>query len=65
MDNWCNNHNTLMVDVGFNASLANNLGTFIISFDDILNYFYKKTNGEDFKKWAEEKYHEPELWNDK
>jgi len=65
MDSWCNNHNNLMVDIGFNAQLAKTLGTFVISFDDILNHFYNKTGGISFKKWADEKYHEPDIWNDK
>lgn len=46
----------LMVDIGFDGALAKELGTFLISFDQILDYFYKKTGGIDFDKWGRQNY---------
>lgn len=54
MDELNNNSIHLRVDVGFSSTLAKKLGTFIISFDDILNYFTEKTKGTSFVEWSKQ-----------
>lgn len=47
----------LMVDIGFDSVLTREIvGTFLITFEDILNYFYKKTGGIDFDRWGRMNY---------
>lgn len=46
----------LMVDVGFDGNLAKSVGSFLISIDDILDYFYEKTQGDEFSKYAKENF---------
>lgn len=66
LDKFVNTIPYLMVDVGFSASLSNEVGSFLIPFDKILEHFYKKTGGMNFKKWAGLKYHSKDaLWSEK
>lgn len=46
----------LMVDVGFDSVLSREVGTFLITFEDVLNYFYRKTGGIDFDRWGRMNY---------
>jgi len=50
------NNPRLMVDVGYDGELAKGLGTFLISFEDILKYFMQKTGGLDFDTWGRKNY---------
>ena len=56
LDDELRDNPRLMVDVGFDSALAKELGTFLISFDQILNYFYRKTGGMDFDLWGRKNY---------
>jgi calcineurin-like phosphoesterase family protein len=56
LDEEFKNNPRLMVDVGFDGALARSLGTFLISFDQILEYFYTKTGGIDFDLWGRKNY---------
>ena len=56
LDDELRDNPRLMVDVGFDSTLAKELGTFLISFDQILNYFYRKTGGMDFDLWGRKNY---------
>ena len=42
----------LRLDIGYGSKIAKNLGTFLVPFEDILNYFCRKTGNVDFKKWT-------------
>lgn len=64
-DTWVDSESRLMVDIGFSANLAKEYGSFIVPFSYILEHFRNKTSGVNFREWAQTKYHEPELWNDK
>lgn len=46
----------LMVDVGYDGALAKRVGSFLISFEDILDYFYEKTGGLSFDAWGRQNY---------
>lgn len=46
----------LMVDIGYDGKLAKRCGSFLISFEDILEYFYDKTGGLDFDTWGRRNY---------
>lgn len=46
----------LMVDVGYDGQLAKRCGSFLISFEEILDYFYEKTGGLDFDTWGRKNY---------
>lgn len=46
----------LMVDVGFDGALAKKVGSFLISFDQVLDYFYEKTGGIEFDLWGRQNY---------
>lgn len=52
IDNFNLSSNDLRVDIGFNSGLAKKLGTFLVTFEDIVDYFKEKTNNEDFKGWT-------------
>ena len=54
MDKFNESSIHLRVDIGFSSDLAKRVGTFILSFNDILNYFTEKTNGTEFFKWAKQ-----------
>jgi len=56
MDELNSNSSHLRVDVGFSSSLTKELGTFVVSFIDILNYFKQKTGDAKFYNWAVEHY---------
>ena len=56
LDEEFENNPRLMVDVGYDGELANELGTFLISFEDILDYFSNKTSGVDFDTWGRRNY---------
>ena len=46
----------LMVDIGYDGELAKGLGSFLISFEDIIEYFNNKTGGVDFDTWGRKNY---------
>ena len=46
----------LMVDVGYDGKLAKRVGSFLISFEELLDYFYDKTGGLDFDTWGRKNY---------
>ena len=46
----------LMVDVGYDGKLAKRVGSFLISFEDVLDYFLDKTGGLDFDAWGRKNY---------
>ena len=46
----------LMVDVGYDGQLAKRAGSFLIKFEDILDYFFEKTGGLDFDTWGRRNY---------
>lgn len=50
----------LRVDVGFDGKLAKSLDSFLVSIDDVLDYFYDKTKGVSFKDWADKNLHNNE-----
>ena len=54
IDKWVENNPRLMVDLSYNGDLAKSLGTFIIPFQAILDYMYKKTGGINFLDWAKQ-----------
>lgn len=45
----------LRVDVGWDASLSKEVGSFLISWEDLVKYFTKKTETADFKGYVEKK----------
>ena len=56
IDNINTESTDLRVDVGFDGLLAKKTGSFLISFEDILEYMKEKTGGSlDFMKHAQEK----------
>ena len=42
----------LRVDAGYGSNLAKQEGSFLIPFERILDYFYKKTGGINFREWT-------------
>ncbi len=57
LDDEMSKNPRLMVDVGYDGQLAKRCGSFLISFDEILDYFYEKTGGIDFDTWGRKNYH--------
>lgn len=56
IDNINTESTDLRVDVGFDGALAKKTGSFLISFEDILEYMKEKASGSlDFMKHAQEK----------
>lgn len=55
-DEMFENDPRLMVDVGFDGKFAKSIGSFLISIDDVLDYFYKKTGGDTFRDWAKKNF---------
>lgn len=53
----CLNDNSpdLRVDVGFDGHLAKDTGSFIIDFEDIIQFFDNKTGGISYKSWVIDK----------
>ena len=43
----------LIVDVGYNSSLAKKVGSFLIPLQEIIKHFYEKTDGMEFYDWAD------------
>ena len=56
LDEEFRNNPRLMVDVGYDGEFARDLGTFLISFEDVLNYFDNKTGGLDYDTSGRRKY---------
>lgn len=52
IDNFTMSRPDLMVDVGYDGSLAKQLGTFVIPIKSVMEYFRKKTGGQSFKSWT-------------
>ena len=52
IDDYNESNYDLRVDIGFDSKLSKELGTFIISIKDIINYFDRKTNGLSYLKWV-------------
>lgn len=46
----------LMVDVGYDGMLAKSIGSFLISFKDIIEFFDRKTGGLDYDTWGRRNY---------
>jgi len=52
LDSFASERSSLMVDVGYDATLAKGIGSFVIPFGAVLDHFYAKTGGEEFGAWV-------------
>lgn len=46
----------LRLDIGFDSEIASRTGSFLVSFDDILEVMRKKVGGMGFRDWANSKF---------
>lgn len=52
LDQYNNSSPDLRVDISFDGGLSKKLGSFIIDFEDIIEFFNSKTGGMDYKNWT-------------
>lgn len=58
IDQFNNDSYDLRVDVGYGGSLAREVGSFLIPFDNIFQHFTKKAGTDDFKEYVQNKCNE-------
>jgi hypothetical protein len=44
------------MDIGFDSDIASRIGSFLVSFEDVLTEMKKKTGGMNFRDWSKERF---------
>ena len=52
IDQYNNSSTDLRVDLSYDSKLSKELGSFIIDFEDIIQFFNNKTGGIDYRSWT-------------
>ena len=52
IDQYNNSSTDLRVDLSYDGKLSKELGSFIIDFEDIIQFFNNKTGGIDYRSWT-------------